>query len=153
DDRDEAADARRKIAGELLLLDASFHDLLPLVFDFLGVPDPERPAPSLSPEARQRQLAAFVWRLVQARGRHQLRVLLVDDAHWIDAGSDAFLANVVEATSGTRTLVLVNFRPEYRAEWMDRSYYHQILLLPLGREATAELLVDLLGRDRSLTGL
>jgi class 3 adenylate cyclase/tetratricopeptide (TPR) repeat protein len=153
DDRDGPPDARRKIAGELLLLDPRFHELLPLVFDFLGVPDPERPAPSLGPEARQRQLGAFVRRLVQARSERELRVLLLDDAHWIDAGSDAFLAHVVEATSGTRTLVLVNFRPEYHAEWMGRSYYHQIPLLPLGREATAEFLVDLLGRDRSLTGL
>jgi hypothetical protein len=25
---------------------------------------------------------------------------------------------------GNRTLVLLNFRPEYQAAWMQRSYYH-----------------------------
>ncbi len=152
-DRDDAHDARRKIAGELLLLDGSFEALLPLVFDFLGVPDPERPAPSMSPEARQRHLAAFVRHLTRARSQRELRVLLLDDAHWIDAGSDAFLSQAVEAASGTRTLLLVNFRPEYHADWMSKSYYRQVPLLPLEREATAELLADVLGSAPSLAGL
>ena len=50
--------ARERIAGKLLLLDESFGDDLPLIFDFLAVPDPERPAPRMDPEARQRQLLA-----------------------------------------------------------------------------------------------
>ncbi|MGN6556501.1 MAG: adenylate/guanylate cyclase domain-containing protein, partial [Solirubrobacterales bacterium] len=37
--------AREKIAGRALLLDASFAEDLPLIFDFLGVPDPDRPVP------------------------------------------------------------------------------------------------------------
>ena len=48
--------ARERIAGKLLLLDESFGEDLPLIFDFLGVPDPERPPPRMDPEARQRQL-------------------------------------------------------------------------------------------------
>src|SRR5262245_30036307 len=152
-ERDSDHEARRKLAGELVLLDERFHEFLSLLFDLLGVSDPERPAPPLNPEARQRQLAAFVRHLVQARSAREPRVVLIDDAHWIDAGSDAFLAHAVEAVAGTRTLLLVNFRPEYHAEWMSRSYYRQLPLLPLGREATEELLADLLGPDASLTGL
>ncbi len=49
--------ARDKIAGRLLLLDERFREVLPVVFDFLGVPDPQRPAPPATPEVRQRQLA------------------------------------------------------------------------------------------------
>src|SRR5262249_42050030 len=38
---DPAAEARRKIAGTLVLLDDRLREALPLFFDFLGVPDPE----------------------------------------------------------------------------------------------------------------
>ena len=32
---------------------SSFGEDLPLIFDFLGVPDPERPPPRMDPEARR----------------------------------------------------------------------------------------------------
>ena len=41
--------ARAKIAGALLMLDREFESALPLVFDFLGVPDPENPTPTMPP--------------------------------------------------------------------------------------------------------
>jgi len=152
-ERDGDFEARGKIEGELLTLDASFEPLLPLVFDFLGVRDPQRPLPQLPPNARQQQLVTFVRQLVKALSSREPRVLLIDDAHWIDAGSDAFLAQLVEAVPGTRTLVVVNFRPEYHAAWMARASYRQLPLPPLGPEATEELLADLVGRDASLVVL
>ena len=152
-EHDTSHEARRKIAGELTLLDGTFDEVLPVVFDLLGVPDPERPAEPMDLEARQRQLYNFVRSLVHARGRRAPEVLLLDDLHWVDPGSDAFVAQIVEAVAGTRTLLLVNFRPEYHAEWMGKSYYQQLSLAPLGPEAIGELLRELLGSDPSISGL
>ncbi len=149
-DRDGAQAAREKIAGRLLLLDSELAETLPLLFDFLGVPDPERPAPRLEPEARQRQLFALLRRMTHARSRREPAVGVFEDLHWTDGGTDAFLANYVEAVAGTRTLIVLNFRPEYHATWMQKSYYQQLPLLPLGPEATAELLRELLGADPPL---
>jgi len=71
----------------------------------------------------------------------------------MDAASEAFLAEWVEAIGASHRLLLVNFRPEYRAAWMQKSYYRQIALAPLGPEAIRELLADLLGNDESTAGL
>jgi adenylate cyclase len=145
--------ARDKIAGRLLRLDEQFSEALPLLFDFLGVPDPASPAPRMDPEARQRQLFGMTRRLVGARSQREPAVSLLEDLHWIDGGTEAFVETLVEALPGTRTLVLVNYRPEYRADWMQRSYYQQLPLTPLGPEAITELLRDLLGSDPSLADL
>jgi len=150
-ERDDERDARRKIAGELTLLDDKLRDALPLVLDFLGVADPERPTPQMDPEARQRRLQGFVRAFVQARP--DPTVLLIDDLHWIDSGSDTFVAQIVEAVQETRTMLLVNFRPEYRADWTTRSHYQQLPLVPLDPKAIAELLTDLLGSDPSVAAL
>ncbi|MGH7894260.1 MAG: ATP-binding protein, partial [Candidatus Binatia bacterium] len=139
--------ARDKIAGRVVRLDPALTDALPLVFDFLGVPDSNRPAPALNPETRQRQLFGLFRRLVHARSTQQPAVLLWEDLHWMDAASEAYLENLVESVPGTRTLLLVNFRPEYQARWMQKSYYQQLPLLPLGPEAIDELLDHLLGPD------
>jgi class 3 adenylate cyclase/tetratricopeptide (TPR) repeat protein len=151
-DEDSDRQARDKIAGRLLLLDDEFKQLLPVLFDFLGVPDADRPPPA-NPEARHRQLVEAVRRLVQVAGQQRRGVILIEDLHWLDPGSEVFLEHFVDALPGTHTLVVVNFRPEYRAEWMRKSYYQQLPLLPLGADAMAELLRDLLGPDPSLDGL
>jgi adenylate cyclase len=63
------------------------------------------------------------------------------------------VAQLVEATGNTRTLLLVNFRPEYTATWSGRSYYQQLPLTPLGPEEVAEMVMDLLGSDESVAPL
>jgi adenylate cyclase len=152
-EQDSGQTARERIAGKLLLLDESFADDLPLLFELLAVPDPERSPPRMDPEARQRQLLALTKRVIRAQGKRAPGVNLFEDLHWLDPASEAFLANHVDAIHGTQILTVVNFRPEYRAPWMSKSYYRQIALGPLAPEATGQLLADLLGSDPSLEGL
>ncbi len=145
--------AREKIAGRALLIDPGFNEDLPLLFDFLGVPDPDRPVAQMSAEARQRALAGTVCRLVNAPGRRKTLVLVIEDLHWIDEGSSAMLTQLSEAIAGTNTLALANFRPEYSPPWAGSSAYTEIPLGPLARDDTRELLRDLAGEDPSLDGL
>jgi class 3 adenylate cyclase len=150
---DDDRSAREKIAGRMVLLDQSFAEALPLLFDFLGVSDPQRPAPPLDPDARQRQLIGVIRQVIHSVSEEQPTVTMVEDLHWLDAASGEFLEHMVDARAGSRNLLLLNFRPEYRADWMQKSWYRQIPLTPLGREAIAELLGDLLGNDPSIAGL
>jgi len=144
---------REKIAGRTLLLDPSFVDDLPLLFDFLGVPDPDRPVPQMSPEGRQRALGELLCRLASNPSRRKTLVLVIEDLHWIDEGSQAMLANLIAGMEENSTMVLVNFRPEYTPAWQDSPVYEEIALEPLTREHTRELLRDLAGEDPSLDGL
>ncbi len=148
---DEPRVVREKIAGRLLLLDESFRDALPVVFENFGVADPSRPMPVLDAEARQRLVFSVLRRVVQGEG--EPFVAFLDDLHWLDPTSELFLAQWVDALSGGRSMLLVNFRPEYRADWTQRSWYRQIALSPLGPDTVQELLDDLLGRDPSVGGL
>lgn len=151
--QDDDRSAREKIAGRMVLLDQAFAETLPLVFDFLGVADPQRPAPRLDPDARQRQIIAVMRQLTHTVNETQPTVTMIEDLHWLDPASAEFIEHMVDARAGTRNLLLLNFRPEYRAEWMQKSWYRQIPLTPLGRDAIAELLTDLLGAHASLAAL
>src|SRR2546423_5395911 len=110
-ERDDDAEARRKIAGTLVLLDESFQSELPLVFDYLGVGDSERPAPRMDPDARSRYIFAIIQRVLEARSRREPSAIVLEDLHWIDGATEAFIANLVDAIRDTRTVVVVNFRP------------------------------------------
>src|SRR5262249_45072685 len=90
-DSDEMA--RQKIAGRLLLVDPSLHEKLPVMFDFLGVPDPARPGPRLTPEAVQREVFAVHERVTRSG---DFWAVLLEDLHWFDPASDAMLAALEE---------------------------------------------------------
>jgi tetratricopeptide (TPR) repeat protein len=152
-EQDGPREARQKIAGELALLDDGFADDRVLVLDFLGVGDPKATALQLEPAVRQRRLFTFLRRLIQLRTEAEPIVLLIDDLHWIDPGSDLFVAQIVEAVSATRTLLLVNFRPEYQADWTRKSWVLQLPMAPLGPEALADLVRDWVGSSPSVAAL
>ena len=138
-EHDDERTAREKVAGPALLVDEAFREDLPLIFEFLGIGD-ERLRWS-DPEARQRQVFAALHRLIRARSAQRPCVWLVEDLQWLDRGSEAFLDNVVTGLRGTRTMLLVNFRPDYAPRWTSL----ELRLSPLGDEASDALLDDLLG--------
>ncbi len=151
---DTDREARQKIAGAVVLLeDDVLREWLPLLFEFLGVPDASRPAPRIDPETRERRLLDLLRRLSVARSRQEPAVLVFEDLHWIDAATERFVEALADATEGARTLLVVNFRPEYAAEWMHRSDDQQLGLRPLDRTAVAELLAEWRGADPSFAGL
>ncbi|MFT5694219.1 MAG: class 3 adenylate cyclase/tetratricopeptide (TPR) repeat protein [Myxococcota bacterium] len=150
---EDPAEARKKIAGATLLLEPALVEGLPLLFEFLGVPDPSRAPLPLDPDARQRRLLGIITRLLHAKNRQESSVFLLEDLHWLDSSSELFLEKLVESIAGTQTMLLINFRPDYHAPWMNRSYYQQLPLMPLDEESASKFLSHLLGDHPSLRDL
>ena len=151
---DDATQARKKIAGTLTLLDATLSEGLPVLFEFMGVGDPSHPPPKMDPEAKQRQLYELMHRIVRAQdAQGQVTVTLIDDLHWVDTGSDGFVNQLVSAVEGRRSLMVLNFRPEYVAAFAAKAHYQQLPLVPLGEAPLRELIVSLIGHDESVTAL
>jgi class 3 adenylate cyclase len=148
-DGDGPETTRARIAGRLLLMDQSFREVLPFVFDLFGVPDPANPSPAIDPEQRQKRIHGVLKRILRDPAYAEPRVILLEDLHWFDGASDAYLETTVESVPATRDLLLVTFRPEYQASWMQRPYYQQVPLQPLDSEAIRALLRDQLGEDRA----
>ena len=150
---DVPAVARERIATKMLSLDPAFAGELPLLFEFLGVPDPDRPPEPVNARERQRLLLALVARTVKARSRHEAAVLVLEDLHWIDDASGVFVDALAAAVAGTRTLLVGTCRPEHDAAWARAEPHVQHSLGPLDADRATELLTQLLGRDESLDGL
>ena len=144
-------EARSRIQTRLEALGEGLGDEAPLLLDFLGIADPERPVERMDVEARQRRLLDLVRRLIYAQSTQQPALTIFDDLHWIDPASEAFLQAYAEAAQGTRGLTLMTFRPEYSAPWMSRSYYRQIPLAALHGQNENQLITELLGDDASVT--
>ena len=80
-------------------------------------------------------------------------VLIIENLHWIDTETQAFLDSLIDSLPTVRLLVLVSYRPEYQHGWASKTFYAQLRLDPLPRDSAQELLQDLLGNDAGLTSL
>lgn len=151
DTQDDAATTRAKVEARTLALDPGLGPQLPTIFDLLEAPDPDRPPPPVDPDARRRQLVTLARHLVRLASAAGPTVTLVEDLHWVDDASAAFLEQSVAAREGLRNLLILNYRPEFAAAWMQNC--QQIALAPLAEGAVGSLLDDLLGADPSVAPL
>ena len=154
-ERDAPEVARERIEATMLALDPAFAADLPLLFEFLGVPDPERPLAPPDPEARQRRLLDGDDDVPSRRAAvTRRRCWCVEDLHWIDDASAAFLERARRGGRRHPDPARRHLPAGVRGRLDERRAARPSSSLgPLDADATDDLLTGLLGRDRSLDGL
>jgi class 3 adenylate cyclase/tetratricopeptide (TPR) repeat protein len=150
---DEARKRREKINGKILTLDRSLEDTLQYLYGLLGVSDADDQISEIQAQTRKHRALDAVKRILLRESLNQPLIVIFEDLHWIDAESRAFLNLLADSIGTSRILLLVNYRPEYRHEWGNKTYYTQLRLDPLGKESAEEMLTALLGSEPELTPL
>ncbi len=143
---DDAA-ARAKLNA--LVPDADDDDLI-LLYDVIGVRDPDMPLPNIDPDARRRRFSSLITALSLAR---EPALYVIEDAHWIDEVSESFLADFLTLIPRTSSTVLITYRSEYRGVLATGRDDLAISLAPLSDSETTRLLLELLGADPSVSGI
>jgi adenylate cyclase len=125
---------------------AGWPDSLPgdedLLCDFLGIAA-QREDDREVPQRRARLFDVIAGLLRYAPDEETL--LLLEDLHWLDESSEAFVAGILSALQGRRTLVVLNYRPRPPAVWESLPFFRCIDLRELSRVQTEELVRGLLG--------
>jgi predicted ATPase/class 3 adenylate cyclase len=150
---DDKRKVREKVTGKLLALDRALEPSLPALLALLEVPIDDDDWARLEPPERRRRTLDGVRHLLLRESQVQPLVVVFEDLHWIDAETQAVLDSLVESLPGARLLLLVNYRPEYRHGWGNKTYYTQLRVDPLAPTSAEELLRIMLGADASLDGL
>ncbi len=151
--QDDERRIREKITGKVLTLDRSLEDTLPYLFALLSVSEPNSSLQQMDPQIRRKRTLEAIKRLLVRESLNQPLVLIFEDLHWLDNEAQVFLALLSESIATARILLLVNYRPEYRHDWGNKTYYTQLRLDPLGKEEAQELLSALLGDSVTLEPL
>jgi tetratricopeptide (TPR) repeat protein len=151
--QDDERRRREKITGKVLTLDRSLEDTLPYLFALLGISEPTSPLQQMDPQIRRRRTFEAIKRLLVRESLNQPLILIFEDLPWLDNETQAFLALLSESVATAKILLLVNYRPEYRHEWGNKTYYTQLRLDPLEPQDAQELLAVLLGDELALQPL
>ena len=150
---DDERKRREKITGRVLALDRSLEETLPYLFFLLGITDLTSSLQQMDAQIRRRRTFEALKKLFLRESLNQPLILIFEDLHWIDTETQGFLNTLCESIASTQLLLLVNYRPEHRHDWGNKTYYTQLHLAPLGKEEAEELLAFLLGTDDSLIPL
>src|ERR1044071_6314551 len=102
----------------------------------------------MDPQIRRRRTFEALKRVFLRESLNQPLMLIFEDLHWIDTETQGFLDVLSESIVSAKLLLLVNYRPEYRHEWGQKTYYTQLRLAPLGKAEAEEFLDALLGTPR-----
>ncbi|RNL60565.1 guanylate cyclase [Nocardioides marmoriginsengisoli] len=146
----DPAIARAQVRAAMLPRGPRWADDLPMLFEFLGIAEPGPvPGEQAALDHRRRLLEVAV-RALTASGPTEATVIVLEDLHWIDDASDAFLTELVEAIAGTRILLLATYRSEYDDAWTGDAPHARIALKPLQPAETEDLLTGLVGTDPSV---
>ncbi len=142
DETDE--DILGKITDGLQVLKLDESQSLPVLMELLSTQREESSQLHMNPEMIKSQIAEIVQKIVRKGADITPLVLIFEDLHWIDKSSEALLGRLLEITHGSRILLVMTFRPEYKESWGRRSYHGQINLNRFSRRESLQMLTNFL---------
>jgi class 3 adenylate cyclase/tetratricopeptide (TPR) repeat protein len=118
---------------ELLIAEAtdSPGEVMPLFAELLSIPTASRYPPlQLAPQKRKEETLRALLAQLEGLAARQPVLMLFEDAHWSDPTSIELLDLIVDRAASLRLLLIVTFRPEFRAPWTGHPH---VSLLSLDR--------------------
>jgi class 3 adenylate cyclase/tetratricopeptide (TPR) repeat protein/energy-coupling factor transporter ATP-binding protein EcfA2 len=113
---------------------------LPLLAELLSIPAPSHGLPpSLAAAQRKAATIALLVDEIVELGATEPVLLVLEDAHWLDATTLELMTRLADSIGRARLLTLVTARPEFVPPWQSRPHSTLLTLGRLGRAECAEL--------------
>jgi class 3 adenylate cyclase/tetratricopeptide (TPR) repeat protein len=133
-------DMLAKLEAEIRDAGLSVEEALPLFASLLSLDLPEAfPDPALSPELQRVRTLETLEAWVSSLARRQPLVLLIEDLHWADPTSLAFLGMLIEGEPSVSLLTILTARPEFDAPWPETTSLISIVLDRLTQKESRRL--------------
>ena len=146
-ERDTQAEAGEKLRRAVQALDSALASALPPLFALLDLPAEDTHWATQSPPQQRARILEAVKTLLMRQSELRPLVVVLEDLHWSDPGTQAVLDYLVDGIAASRILLLVTHRPEYQHRWLAKSYVSHLRVGPLEAASADQLLRALLGDD------
>lgn len=141
---DDVSVRRGKLEGTLERLDLARPATTWLLARLLGLPA-DTPVPqTITEDQRERMRAAVVTLLGRLAARQPL-ALVIEDLHWADPSTIAWLNASLDALAAAGCLVLLTYRPGFAPPWRPHSHLTELTLGSLGPKQAERIVADLAG--------
>lgn len=138
------ADKRDQLDRTLARFDLAAPVPARLLALLLGLPT-ETPAPQTITEEMRHRMRESCLALLSRAAAEQPMVLVIEDLHWADPSSLAWLDASLNTLATLPCLTLLTYRPAFAPPWQPRPHLHQLTLGPLTPAQVQELVAELAG--------
>jgi class 3 adenylate cyclase/tetratricopeptide (TPR) repeat protein len=135
---------RKNMTDKVLALDENLKPVLAPFQDLLSLKVQDEAYLKLEPRRKRERTFEALRDLFIRLSQDRPLVLAVEDLHWIDQTSQAFLDYLIGWLANAPILLLVLYRPEYTHTWGSKSYYTKIGVNQLSTGTSAELVQSIL---------
>jgi class 3 adenylate cyclase/tetratricopeptide (TPR) repeat protein len=143
----ERREIERRLGRGLDVLGLNAGEMLPYLLNLLGLEVDDATVNERASETVGIRTRDAILAMLRERCRLSSVVLLIDDAHWIDGGSEELILRALDGAEIPRLLLLCTHRPAYPPPWRDASGTTELELVPLSGGSTVDLVKTRLGTD------
>jgi class 3 adenylate cyclase len=117
-----------------------------LLAELVGVPmDGRYPALAISPQEKREKTLNTLLNQLSAGAADVPRLIVIEDAHWIDPTSLELLDAMAARAANLPLLLLVTLRPEFQPSWIGQPHVTLLPLSRLGRSDSAGIIDGVAG--------
>ena len=138
---------RKKVERGLEFLGIDDASTLPYFLELLSVQESGVRDLPISPDAKKARIIDALRRFSVRLSELRPLVMAFEDLHWIDNSSEEAAKTLLDSVAGSRTLLILTYRPEYVHTWGARSYHSQLNLNRLSNRESLAMASHLLGTD------
>jgi adenylate cyclase len=143
--------ARSQVTAALEQMHSPPEGAFSILCDFLGISESNASSP-VTPKMRHAVLQDTITRLIAEKASNPL-VIIFEDLHWLDEASEAFIQTFCDAIVESNTLMVVNFRPSYKASWMSDPKFQLLELQDFNPEQMEKFVSCIVGSHPDLLEL
>ena len=151
-DSDSQLDIAQKLRDRIANLKDSFAEHLSAYHFLLDLPIQNQSWNNLEPVQKRQRARKAMRALLEELASQKPLVILLEDLHWIDGESQTLLEQLVKSVHEHTIMLIVTYRPEYQASWLNENV-SLLELKPFTDLESSDYLKGVLGKDPSLTTL
>jgi class 3 adenylate cyclase/tetratricopeptide (TPR) repeat protein len=133
---DPADAVREKVRTTVSTLGMDADVAAPYLLHVLGLEQDADTLASMTPETIQTRTFDTLRQLCLKGSSRRPLVFVIEDLHWIDRSSEAFISAMADSLAGARILLIATYRPGFSPAWINKSYATQIALRPLSESSS-----------------
>ena len=139
-DDDREYIVKKKIKEKTSSFSKNLENNFPAFQDLLSVKVDDEKYLKLEPKDKREKIFESIRDLFISVSQKKPLILVIEDLHWIDEATEAFLDYLIEWIAKTSIMLVLLYRTEYHHQWNSKTYYHKIGLDQLGTDSSAELI-------------